>query len=208
MDKVAVSAQVKQADNWHPDTSVEGEPSGSQWDRMRWARGEIRKLREAVAQERAWREDLEAEAERLAAEVARLRPYRDAVHSAHNGYDPEMVAAGAAHEPASPADAIRELVEEATALADVAVHLIERRANDVAAENVRLEADRAALIEVARRIPVGYVTPAINATTGEPDEETSLVRTADMDALTEACRRVPPALRAEIEAGEEPAGGE
>ena len=48
------------------------------------------------------------------AEIAQLRPYYDAVRNAYNGYDPEARAAmPGLSEPATPADAISQLLEEA-----------------------------------------------------------------------------------------------
>jgi hypothetical protein len=55
--------------------------------------------------------------DRLKARVEALEPYRDAVRSAHNGYDPECreVMDGLT-EPVTPADAISSLLEETEAL--------------------------------------------------------------------------------------------
>lgn len=50
-----------------------------------------------------------------ARELKRLRRYEQAIHAAHNGYDRKMRRAGMARKPASPAAAIRDLLEEATA---------------------------------------------------------------------------------------------
>ena len=48
------------------------------------------------------------------AEIARLRPYYDAVRAAHNGYDPEARAAmPTLQEPATPEQAIKDLLGEA-----------------------------------------------------------------------------------------------
>ena len=49
----------------------------------------------------------------LEAEVKRLRPYRDAIHMMHNGYDPEMTMC---EEPTTPLSAIQDLLAEAEAL--------------------------------------------------------------------------------------------
>jgi hypothetical protein len=57
------------------------------------------------------------ERDALRAEVERLRPYEQAVRDHHNGYDPEARAAMAPFlkEPASPKQAIDELIDEAEA---------------------------------------------------------------------------------------------
>ena len=80
------------------------------------ARREVNRLRAEATGEAARAMMLEVDLDNARAEVERLRPFHDAVINAHNGYDSAMVAAGGCRKPETPADAIRELVEEAEAV--------------------------------------------------------------------------------------------
>jgi len=78
-------------------------------DRADRAEAEVKRLRKECALRRQY-------CKRLRAERDECRPYRDAVHNMHNGYNAEMRKKYGIKKPESPRAAILELIEEAVEL--------------------------------------------------------------------------------------------